>query len=248
MRNDDKLWREWEADVDRVLRSQIEGLYREADEAEDTSSPEFLERMNELLGMEEQERPKRTHRRKHAKVAKVAGVAALFALLIGVSQMNPNADWSFGKLFEKVYDEFTLSASDETVLTEVGPDVNNQIAEQYPEIYVLTMLPERFELMFKQGNASEWIVLVYSDGEKTISFEQRKVNDITGQDNEKNNVDTISVNGVTYQVLKDQDSCKINGLMWKIGDMQFTILGFFEEEDLITMAESVEIAGDQLGA
>ena len=136
MRNDDKLWREWEADVDQVLRSQIEGLYREADEAEDTSSPEFLERMNELLGMEEQERPKRTHRRKHAKVAKVAGVAALFALLIGVSQMNPNADWSFGKLFEKVYDEFTLSASDETVLTEVGPDVNNQIAKQFPGLCI----------------------------------------------------------------------------------------------------------------
>lgn len=243
MRNDDKLWREWEADVDRVLRSQIEGLYREADEAEDTSSPEFLERMNELLGMEEQERPKRTHRRKHAKVAKVAGVAALFALLIGVSQMNPNADWSFGKLFEKVYDEFTLSASDETVLTEVGPDVNNQIAEQYPEIYVLTMLPERFELISKEGNTSEWIILLYSDGEKTITFEQRRANDITGQDNEKSDMDTISVNGVTYQIMKNQDSNTNNGLIWKAGDMEFTISGSYTQEDLVAMAESVEKAG-----
>ena len=243
MRNDDKLWREWEADVDRVLRSQIEGLYREADEAEDTSSPEFLERMNELLGMEEQERPKRTHRRKHAKVAKVAGVAALFALLIGVSQMNPNADWSFGKLFEKVYDEFTLSASDETVLTKVGPDVNNQIAKQFPDVYALTVLPEGFELVSKEGDTFRRILLVYSDGDGTITFEQRQANDIVGQDNENSSADTISVNGVTYQIVNGQDGNRSSGLIWKVADMEFTILGPFAQEDLITMAESVERAG-----
>ena len=233
MRNDDKLWREWEADVDRVLRSQIEGLYREADEAEDTSSPEFLERMNELLGMEEQERPKRTHRRKHAKVAKVAGVAALFA----------NADWSFGKLFEKVYDEFTLSASDETVLTKVGPDVNNQIAKQFPDVYVLTVLPEGYELVSKEGDTFRRILLVYSDGDGTITFEQRQANDIVGQDNENSSADTISVNGVTYQIVNGQDGNRSSGLIWKVADMEFTILGPFAQEDLITMAESVERAG-----
>lgn len=244
MRNDDKLWREWEADVDQVLRSQIEGLYREADEAEDTSSPEFLERMNELLGMEEQERPKRTHRRKHAKVAKVAGVAALFALLIGVSQMNPNADWSFGKLFEKVYDEFVLGSSDDkVVLTEVGPEVNNQIAEQFPGVYVLTVLPEGYELISKEGDTFRRILLVYSDGDGTITFEQRQANDIVGQDNESSGANTISVNGVTYQLVNGQDGNRSSGLIWKVGDMEFTILGSFAQEDLVTMAESVERAG-----
>lgn len=244
MRNDDKLWREWEADVDRVLRSQIEGLYREADEAEDTSSPEFLERMNELLGMEEQERPKRTHRRKHAKVAKVAGVAALFALLIGVSQMNPNADWSFGKLFEKVYDEFVLGSSDDkVVLTEVGPEVNNQIAEQFPDVYVLTVLPEGYELVSKEGDSFKRIALIYSDGNGTIILEQRQASDIVGQDNESSGANTISVNGVTYQLVNGQEGNRSSGLIWKVGDMEFTILGSFAQEDLVTMAESVERAG-----
>lgn len=243
MRNDDKLWREWEADVDRVLRSQIEGLYREADEAEDTSSPEFLERMNELLGMEEQERPKRTHRRKHAKVAKVAGVAALFALLIGVSQMNPNADWSFGKLFEKVYDEFVLGSSDDkVVLTEVGPEVNNQIAEQYSGIYVLMKLPEGFELVSKTGNLNSMVVLTYSDGEKTIKFGQKKFKDIGGKDNEKDGTETIMQEGVSYQYsAKGTNDSKSGSLNWRIGDMEFDLLAPYSKSDLVSIAASIEL-------
>ena len=245
MRNDDKLWREWEADVDRVLRSQIEGLYQEADEAEDTSSPEFLERMNELLGMEEQERPKRTHRRKHAKVAKVAGVAALFALLIGVSQMNPNADWSFGKLFEKVYDEFTLSASDETVLTKVGTDVNNQIAEQFPGVYVLTLLPNGFELSEKKGNSDQGVILIYSDGEQRIIFQQTKfTQDIDGEDGEKTDSKKVMRNGKTY-LFTDKDEVDGNSgkLVWQEGDMQFTILSSLSQDNMIDIAESIERIG-----
>lgn len=244
MRNDDKLWREWEADVDRVLRSQIEGLYREADEAEDTSSPEFLERMNELLGMEEQERPKRTHRRKHAKVAKVAGVAALFALLIGVSQMNPNADWSFDKLFEKVYDEFVLGSSDDkVVLTEVGPEVNNQIAEQFPGVYVLTKLPEGYELSEVRGNSSKFIALYYSDGENIIILNQRSFSDdIDGQDGEKEEANLISQNGITYKYSEKRDQGTVsNTLAWKIGSMEFDLIGPYSETDLISMAESLEV-------
>ena len=99
----------------------------------------------------------------------------------------------------------------------------------------------------KQGTTSDCIVLLYSDGNKTITFEQRRVKDISGQDNEKSNVDTVSVNGVTYQILEDQESDANNGLIWKSGDIEFTILGSFTQEDLITMAESVELAGDQLG-
>ena len=242
MRNDDKLWRDWEADVDRVLRSQIEGLYRDADEAEDTSSPEFLERMNELLGMEEQERPKRTHRRKHAKVAKVAGVAALFALLIGVSQMNPNADWSFGKLFEKVYDEFVLGSSDDkVVLTEVGPEVNNQIAEQFPGIYVITKLPVKFELWGKEGNSTDLILLTYSNGEYNILFQQMVVGDVSGDDGEDKKSKEIIVDGNKYYYSQK----KVNGEMvgkieWQQGNIRFYISAPFESDTLIEMAQSVE--------
>lgn len=240
MRNDDKLWREWEADVDQVLRSQIEGLYRDADEAEDTSSPEFLERMNELLGMEEQERPKRTHRRKHAKVAKVAGVAALFALLIGVSQMNPNADWSFGKLFEKVYDEFTLSASDETVLTEVGPDVNNQIAKQFPGIYVLTKLPEGFELISKKGETADSLTLTYSDGNVSIIFQQNRREDIAGDDKiDKDAVEIIEDGNQYLYYEKDEDGVETTWLQWKIGDTEFYLLAPYGKSSLVEMAQSV---------
>lgn len=242
MRNDDKLWREWEADVDRVLRSQIEGLYREADEAEDTSSPEFLERMNELLGMEEQERPKRTHRRKHAKVAKVAGVAALFALLIGVSQMNPNADWSFGKLFEKVYDEFTLSASDETVLTEVGPDVNNQIAKQFPGISAPTRMPEGYELTEIIGVSTDDTLFKYSNGKERILYQQKIVTDISGLDGEEKITESIYVNGVLYESFeKKEDGVTYNGLMWKNGIHEYNLLAALDRDSLIEIAQSVKV-------
>ena len=241
MRNDDKLWREWEADVDRVLRSQIEGLYREADEAEDTSSPEFLERMNELLGMEEQERPKRTHRRKHAKVAKVAGVAALFALLIGVSQMNPNADWSFGKLFEKVYDEFVLGSSDDkVVLTEVGPEVNNQIAEQFPGVYVLTKLPEGYELISKEGTDRNRLLLTYSNGSNNILFQQGTSGDITGNDSKEDKMEIIMEDGVKYEYSEKKDGGSVSRWMeWQVGDTKFYLLSSLGKSNMIEMAKSV---------
>ena len=174
-------------------------------------------------GMEEQERPKRTHRRKHAKVAKVAGVArTLFALLIGVSQMNPNADWSFGKLFEKVYDEFTLSASDETVLTEVGPDVNNQIAKQFPGIYVLTKLPEGFELISKKGETADSLTLTYSDGNVSIIFQQNRREDIAGDDKiDKDAVEIIEDGNQYLYYEKDEDGVETTWLQWKIGDTEF---------------------------
>ena len=242
MRNDDKLWREWEADVDRVLRSQIEGLYREADEAEDTSSPEFLERMNELLGMEEQERPKRTHRRKHAKVAKVAGVAALFALLIGVSQMNHNADWSFGKLFEKVYDEFVLGSSDDkVVLTEVGPEVNNQIAEQFPGVSVLTRLPEGYELIGKTGKPGGSIILTYSNGKENIVFEQTVLGDVSGKDSKEDKDDTLIADGVTYHYsTKDIDSHVLRILEWQEGNIKYYLSACMDKDSLLEVAQSVE--------
>ena len=245
MRNDDKLWREWEADVDQVLRSQIEGLYREADEAEDTSSPEFLERMTELLGMEEQERPKRTHRRKHAKVAKVAGVAALFALLIGVSQMNPNADWSFGKLFEKVYDEFVLGSSDDkVVLTEVGPEVNNQIAEQFPGISAPTRMPEGYEQIEIIGVSTDDTLFKYSNGEERILYQQKMVTDVSGLDGEKKITDSMYVDGVLYESFeKKEDGITYSGLMWKIGSHEYNLLAALDTNSLIDIAQSVKVLG-----
>ncbi len=126
---------------------------------------------------------------------------------------------------------------DHTELFQVNADNCPKTIE---DVYYLPVIPKEYEL-YKQIFDSGWVNLSYIDysTNKTLLFDQY-VKDVfhIGFDNERGNLEEISVNG-KYALYYNGGSLGI--IIWDNEDYIMQISGDFSEDELIALAGSVEI-------
>lgn len=210
-------------------------------------SPEFEAKMDQLfkdhqikeLKRENEQLRKMTRITVNRRLAKWAGVAACLLLAVGVVQMSSSA--GVKGFFLNAYDKYIIGSSVEVTLEQAAPNVNGEVVKKYPNIFVLTKLPDGYEVSEDVGN-SENLQLKYSDGENEISFEQVYSKDILGVDNESEAMRPIEYKGQEYKYSRKKAFGKImRTVEWQIGDRGFRLIAPFGQEELLEIAESIEI-------
>lgn len=212
-------------------------------------SPEFEAKMDQLfkdhqikeLKRENEQLKKMTRITVNRRLAKWAGVAACLLLAVGVVQMSSSAGVKgIFQFFTNAYDKYVVGSSVEVTLEEVGPDVNGELTKKYSGIFVLTKLPNGYEVSEDAGD-SDNLYLTYSDGVNKIFFVQGKKVDVLGDDNELEVTDTFESNGVKYGYTRKRESGFIErDLTWQIGDSQFILSAPFGKDELLEIAESIK--------
>lgn len=207
------------------------------EQEEDLRTPEFMERMDKLF--RDHERAEKERMRKKRRREKLLVAMAVFAIVFSIIYVPARAGWG-SRFFANVYDKYIVGSSVDVTLDAVGPEVNGEVVKQYPGIFVLTKLPEGYELSEKKGNLSN-LQLTYSDGKNSIFFVQRKIKDILGDDEENEKFNVIEHNGVEYQYhWKKKNGIVERVLKWNSGDMSFILTAPFGKEELLEIAEHVE--------
>lgn len=228
---------DFEREVLDALREKTEAEFEALAKAEDLCSPEFLLRMERMFREHERAELERIHKkRRWAKI--LAGVAG-FILVCGLLYVPARAGWGI-PFFANIYDKYVIGSLVDVSLTQVAPEVNGEIEKQYSGIFVLTKLPDGYEISEKIGNLKN-LHLTYSDGINSVLFIQQATSDIHGGDGESESLNKFEQNGIVYSYSRKKENGEVKRVIeWEISDTKFTLIAPFSKEELVTIAESIK--------